>query len=111
MKPSESWSKARVTVGIAVVIAACWLILAVLQLDQWAWIWGGFRPARLGPPDDGSLAPFWLTPLTATLLHAGIVALGFNLFALLLSGRRVENVLGPASLAMLYLLGAYVAAG
>lgn len=111
MKPSESWSKARFTLGIAIVTAACWLILAVLHLDQWARSWGGFRPARLGIADDGSLAPFWLTPLTAALLHAGMILLGFNLLALLLSGRRVETVLGPASLVILYLLGAYAAAG
>jgi membrane associated rhomboid family serine protease len=111
MKPSESWNKARVTLGLSLLIAACWLILSILGLEQWAWRWGGFRPARLGIADDGSLAPFWLTPLTATLLNPGILLLGFNLLVLVVCGRKVEKVLGPASLAILYVVGAYVAAG
>jgi membrane associated rhomboid family serine protease len=111
MRPSDSWSKARVTAGIAIVTSACWLIVTILRLDLWAAIWGGFIPGRLGLPDDGSVAPFWLTPLTATLVHGGIIHLGFNLLILVFCGRRVENVLGPASLLILYLLGAYAAAG
>jgi membrane associated rhomboid family serine protease len=111
MRPTDSWSKARITAGIALVTAACWLIVTVLGLDTWAAVWGGFIPARLALPDDGSLAPFWLTPLTATLVHGSIIHLGFNLLILVFCGRRVENVLGPASLVILYLLGAYAAAG
>jgi membrane associated rhomboid family serine protease len=111
MRPSDSWSGARVTAGIALVTAACWLIVTVLRLEPWAWSWGGFRPARLAMADDGSLAPFWLTPLTATLLHGSIIHLAFNLVILVFCGRRVENVLGPVSLLILYLLGAYAAAG
>jgi membrane associated rhomboid family serine protease len=111
MKPSDSWSKARVTAGIALVTAACWLIVAMLGLDDMAARWGGFVPARAALPDDGSVAPFWITPLTATLVHANIIHLGFNLLILVFCGRRVENVLGPVSLAILYLLGAYAAAG
>jgi len=111
MRPSDSWSKARLTAGIALVTAGCWLILRILGFELQAWIWGAFVPGRLGLPDDGSVAPFWLTPLTATLLHANIIHLGFNLLILVFCGRRVENVLGPASLGILYLLGAYAAAG
>jgi membrane associated rhomboid family serine protease len=111
MRPTDSWSKARLTAGIAVVTAACWLIVTVLGLDERAWVWGGFIPARFALADDGSLAPFWLTPLTATLLHGNIIHLAFNLVILVFCGRRVENVLGPAGLVILYLLGAYAAAG
>ena len=111
MKPPDSWRKARVTAGIAIVTAACWLIVSLLHLDAWAAVWGGFVPARYWVPDDGSVAPFWLTPLTATLVHANIFHVGFNLIFLAYCGRRVENVLGPGSLAVLYLLGAYAAAG
>ena len=111
MRPSDSWSKARVTACIAIVTAACWLIVDLFGLDLWAAIWGGFIPARFGLTDDGSMAPFWLTPLTATLVHGGIIHLAFNLLILVFCGRRVENVLGPVSLAILYLLGAYAAAG
>jgi membrane associated rhomboid family serine protease len=111
MRPTESWNKARVTAAIAIVTAACWLIVVILGLDFWAMAWGGFVPARLALPDDGSVAPFWLTPLTATLVHANLVHLVFNLIILVFCGRRVENVLGPASLLILYVLGAYAAAG
>ena len=100
MRPSDSWSKARVTAGIAIVTAACWLIVDLFGLDLWAAIWGGFIPARFGLTDDGSMAPFWLTPLTATLVHGGIIHLAFNLLILVFCGRRVENVLGPVSLAV-----------
>jgi membrane associated rhomboid family serine protease len=111
MRPTDSWSKARLTAAIAIATAACWVIVAVLGLDDWAARWGGFVPARFALPDDGSVAPFWLTPLTATLIHGGLVHLVFNLVFLGFCGRRVENVLGPASVAALYLLGAYAAAG
>jgi membrane associated rhomboid family serine protease len=111
MRPSDSWSKGRVTAAIAIVTSVCWLIVALLGLDLWAEVWGGFVPARFGLPDDGLVAPFWVTPLTATLVHANIFHLGFNLLILVFCGRRVENVLGPVSLALLYLLGAYAAAG
>ena len=111
MRPADSWSKARLTAGILIVTAACWLIVTLLGLDEWAAIWGGFIPARFGIPDDGSVAPFWLTPLTATLVHANFAHIAFNLLFLVFCGRRVENVLGPVSLFILYLLGAYAAAG
>ena len=111
MRPSDSWSKARVTAGIAIVTAACWLIVNILGLDLWAAAWGGFIPARLTIPVDFPAAPFWLTPLTAILVHANFIHIAFNLLFLAFCGRRVENVLGPVSLAILYVLGAYAAAG
>jgi membrane associated rhomboid family serine protease len=111
MRPSDSWKEARLTAGITLVTAACWLIVTVLRLEDWAAVWGGFIPGRFALVDDGSVAPFWLTPLTATLVHGGLIHLGFNLLILVFCGRRVENVLGPISFLILYLLGAYAAAG
>jgi len=111
MRPTDSWRKARVTAGLCILTAACWLILAVLGRDAWAELWAGFFPIRLALPPDPSLAPVWLTPLTATLVHAGFIHVAFNLVFLALLGRRVENVLGPVSLLILYLVGAYAAAG
>src|SRR3954471_11130257 len=109
MKPADSWSKARLTAGIAIVTFACWAIVTTLGLGDWASYWGGFIPARLRMADDGTLAPVWLTPLTATLVHGNFAHIAFNLLFLVFCGRRVENVLGPASLAILYVLGAYAA--
>jgi membrane associated rhomboid family serine protease len=54
--------------------------------------------------------PFLLTPLTATLLHAGIWHLAFNLLIFLFCGRAAEGAVGPSNLVILYLVGAYAAA-
>jgi membrane associated rhomboid family serine protease len=54
--------------------------------------------------------PIWLTPLTATLAHAGIAHLLMNMLMLLFCGRSVENILGTRGLLILYLVGAYAAA-
>ncbi|HMG48438.1 MAG TPA: rhomboid family intramembrane serine protease [Allosphingosinicella sp.] len=111
MRPPASWAQARLTLAIAAVTAAAWLVVAVLGRLEWAAIWGGFIPLRATLGEDGSVAPFWLTPLTATLVHAGLIHLVFNLIMLTFCGRHVEWVLGPAAIAILYLVGAYAAAG
>jgi membrane associated rhomboid family serine protease len=54
--------------------------------------------------------PSILTPLTATLVHSGILHIGFNLLIFLWCGSAVERVLGKAGLIILYLVGAYAAA-
>jgi membrane associated rhomboid family serine protease len=111
VKPTDSWKQARVTLGLLALTTACWLIVSVLGLSDWAAVWGGFIPGRLALVDDGTVAPVWLTPLTATLVHDGLIHLGFNLLILAFCGRRVENVLGPFGLIILYVFGAYAAAG
>jgi membrane associated rhomboid family serine protease len=111
MQPPAAWTHARLTLAIVAVTAAAWLIVNALGLADWAAIWGGFRPVRASAGDDGSLAPFWLTPLTATLVHAGPIHLAFNLMILAFCGRFVEWVLGRWAIAILYLAGAYAAAG
>ena len=111
MRPPASWAQARLTLAIAAVTAAAWLIVALLGRLEWAAIWGGFIPMRAALGEDGSVAPFWLTPLTATLVHAGLIHLAFNLVILTFCGRHVEWVLGPGGIAILYLVGAYAAAG
>jgi membrane associated rhomboid family serine protease len=111
MRLPDSWSKAPVTLGIALVTFAAFLIPQLLLIDEWFSVWGAFIPARLAFGDEGlDFAPFWLTPLTATLIHADWIHLGFNLLVLVFCGRPVEAVLGRASLAILYVVGAYAAA-
>jgi len=110
VRPPENWQNARFTLGIAAVTAAVWLLTAVLGAEQWAFNWGGFIPARFGFGGDEALAPLWLTPLTATLIHAGLLHLGFNLLMHLFCGRPVETVIGPTGLITLYVAGAYAAA-
>lgn len=111
MRPPEGWAPARVTIVIAGVTAAAWILTtAVIDLEIAA-VWGGFIPSRVnGMAGDHLLAPVWITPLTATLIHAGIIHLLFNMMILLFCGRPVETILGGANLAILYVLGAYAAA-
>jgi membrane associated rhomboid family serine protease len=110
MRLPDSWKNARVTAGLAIVTIAIWLALAVLGLDEWAAIGGGFIPARLTYGDDGGMVLFFLTPLTAAFLHGGAAHLFFNMLILIYCGRPVESVLGPIGMAILYLTGAYAAA-
>ncbi len=110
MRLPDNWKNARVTLGITLVTAAAWLLVTLLQLQDWATIGGGFIPARLTYGNDEGLAPFWLTPLTATLLHGGFIHIFFNLLLFAFCGRPVESVVGPAGMAILYLVGAYAAA-
>lgn len=109
MRPPESWARAKVTLGLAIVLASAWLILSAASLNGWAAMWGGFIPARIDASPPG-LAPIWITPLTATLVHAGFVHLGFCAIFLLFCGRPTENVLGPFAIVALYVAGAYAAA-
>ena len=54
--------------------------------------------------------PTLLTPFTATLVHSGLIHIGFNLLIFLWCGSQVERVLGNTSLVILYVIGAYAAA-
>jgi len=110
MRLPDNWSRARVTLAILAATVICWLLATVLQAQDWVAIRGGFIPARSLLPGDARLAPFWITPLTATLIHASLIHIAFNMVMLVFCGRPVEAVLGPVSLALLYLLGAYGAA-
>jgi len=99
------------TVAITALTALAWLIAAVLNASDQAALSLGFIPARLG----GAIVvfpavPAVLTPLTCTLVHSGLIHLGFNLLVLVWCGTAVERVLGKAGLVILYLVGAYAAA-
>ncbi len=72
----------------------------------------GVIPARLSGSLDLALAiPAWLTPLSATLIHADLLHLAFNLIMLVLCGRPVERIIGGGPLGLLYCVGAFVSAG
>ena len=99
------------TAWIAAVTAGSWLIAAVLGLSDQAAIAMGFIPERMNGAEMLSPAvPAFLTPLSATLVHAGILHLGFNLLILVWCGTQVERVLGSKALIFIYLVSAYVAA-
>ena len=71
----------------------------------------GFIPERMnGAAMLSPAVPAFLTPLSATLAHAGILHLGFNLLILVWCGTQVERVLGTKALVFIYVVSAYVSA-
>ncbi|MGN6849488.1 MAG: rhomboid family intramembrane serine protease [Sphingomicrobium sp.] len=102
----------RSATGIIVAVtAAAWLIAVVLGQSEHAAFALGFIPARFsGFTLPFAVAPAVLTPLTATLVHANLVHIGFNLLILAFCGAQVERVIGATGLVVLYLVGAYAAA-
>ena len=102
---------ARATIAIAAITALAWAIAAAADQSDTVAVLAGFIPARFGdavamPP---GAVPAVLTPLTATLVHGGLIHLGFNLLILIFCGRLVEASIGPIGLTLLYLVGAYAA--
>jgi membrane associated rhomboid family serine protease len=96
---------------IAIVTALAWLVAVLAGQSQQAAFSLGFIPARLSGADvPWAAVPAILTPLTATLVHSGLIHLGFNLLILVWCGAQVERVLGKTGLIALYLVGAYAAA-
>ena len=111
MRPPDDLRAAPVTLAIAALTAAAWLIAWALGWQEAVVLAGGFTPGHVGaPPGPGWPVPVPLTPLTATLVHSGFVHLLFNLIMLLFCGRSVERVLGGGGIVILYLVGAYAAA-
>ena len=96
---------------IAVITALAWVVAVAVGKSDQAALGLGFIPARLsGTPVPWPAVPALLTPLTATLVHAGLIHLGFNLLVFLWCGAAVERVIGKTGLIVLYLIGAYAAA-
>jgi membrane associated rhomboid family serine protease len=99
------------TVAIAVVTAVAWLLAAMVGQSERATLAFGFIPARLsGAPFPFPALPAWLTPLSSTLAHGGLLHLAFNLLMLVWCGSAVERVLGRGPLLFLYVVGAFAAA-
>jgi membrane associated rhomboid family serine protease len=110
MRPPQDLRAAPVTLAIAILTAAAWLVAWLGGWQEAAAAMGGFIPARVALGPGGLPVPAALTPLTATLVHSGFVHVFFNLIMLLFCGRSVEHVLGGRGVVILYLVGAYAAA-
>jgi membrane associated rhomboid family serine protease len=96
---------------IVALTALAWVIALILGQSEKAAFALGFIPARFSVPSvPWPAVPAFLTPLTATLVHSGLVHLGFNLLILAWCGAAVERVIGASGLVILYLVGAYAAA-
>ena len=99
------------TVVISAVAALAWLLALLAGPAFNAPYFLGFIPARFsGLVMIAPAVPTFLTPLTATLVHSGLIHLGFNLLVFLWCGAQVERVLGRAGLILLYVVGAYASA-
>ncbi len=108
--------RGRTTDVISAVTFATFLLATVThQTDRLA-LFAGFIPARVhalaaqGIALDVPWLPVWLTPLTATLVHASWLHVGLNLMILIFCGRQIEHLLGMSRLIILYVVGAYAAA-
>jgi membrane associated rhomboid family serine protease len=100
-----------VTAAIVALTCVAWLVTVALGLDDAAAGALGFIPARIsGLLRVTPAVPAVLTPLSATLVHSGLLHLGFNMLMLVWCGSQVERVLGRSSLVLLYVVGAYAAA-
>ena len=96
---------------ITAVTALAWVIAVLLGQSEQAAYALGFIPRRVTMPAVVNPAvPAFLTPLTATLVHSGLVHLGFNLLILVWCGTQVERIIGAGGLVFLYAVGAYAAA-
>jgi membrane associated rhomboid family serine protease len=99
------------TWAISALTVLSWLIVWALGIESLAAVYGGFIPARAFDATDVDLIPFLLTPLTATLIHGGLLHLAMNVMILFYCGERVEKVLGPGPMILIYLVGAYASTG
>jgi membrane associated rhomboid family serine protease len=99
------------TVALTAVTVLATLLIGLVGENDRAAILMGVIPSRLsGLITIPGAVPAWLTPLTATLVHGGIIHLAFNMLMLVWCGTMVERVLGRSSLIILYVVGAYVSA-
>lgn len=96
---------------IAALTALAWVIANLAGYSQQAALAFGFIPARVSALEvPWAAAPAFLTPLTATLVHSGLLHLAFNLLVFVWCGAAVERVIGNSGLVLLYVIGAYAAA-
>jgi membrane associated rhomboid family serine protease len=97
-------------VVITAATVAAWLVAIPVGTDS-ATLALGFIPARFsGLPVPWLALPAFLTPLSSTLVHSGLIHLGFNMLIFLWCGTAVERALGMFGLVALYLIGAVAAA-
>lgn len=97
---------------MTIVVSA---LISLSGTENYAALAAGFVPALASgatlPPDFGASVPWWLTPITATLIHGGWVHLALNMVMLVYCGQQAERALGPRGVALLYVVGAFAAAG
>jgi membrane associated rhomboid family serine protease len=99
------------TAVISIVTVACWLLAELIDPGGTVDILFGVIPARLSEAIQvASPVPAWLTPLSSTLVHGGLLHLALNILMLVWCGSQVERILGVGPMLLLYVVGAYTAA-
>lgn len=105
-----SWREAPATVAVAVATLIVSVLVWLSGASSYAALQAGFIPLRVGTGLEGFAIPWAVTPLTATLLHGGIMHLLFNLVTLVFCGREAERAVGWDGLLSIYGVGACAAA-
>lgn len=107
------FAAAPATFGIVALTVLVSLFVTLTGADNWAAVNAGFIPARLTYGDAPALdllLPGVLTPLSATLVHGGLLHLVMNMVLLVYAGFAVERALGTGGTLLLYVVGGYAAA-
>jgi membrane associated rhomboid family serine protease len=100
-----------VTLAITALTALVWVATVLFWSTDQAALAIGFIPARAsGLTVPWPAAPVFVTPLTATLVHSGLIHIAFNLLIFVWCGTATERVLGKSGLVVLYIVGAFAAA-
>lgn len=100
--------------AIAIVTVLISGLVSFLGLENEAAIRAGFIPSRISGLIDFTgvtAVPGFLTPLSSALLHIGFFHLFMNMLLLVFTGREAERIVGVRGMVLLYLIGAYAAAG
>lgn len=108
------WSHALTTLCLCAATTLVSIVIWVSGgLNEAATV-GGFVPANwsgnYAAPGLARYISAILTPLSATLIHAGPVHLLLNLVMLAFCGAQVERALGHIGTSLIYIIGAYGAA-
>lgn len=97
----EATPRTFVTTTVVAVNVAVWIVTVLLGVDWMSpspqallLLGGNFLPATLEQP--------WRL-MSSTVLHAGVIHLGFNMWAMLNMGRIAERFYGNGQFAIIYL--------
>ncbi len=103
--------KGKITNFLVLSNIAIAALLAIPTFWEIAVLQGGFIPIRFTSTDimpEGLWIPSFLTPITASFIHANFMHLLMNMLMLLLMGRFVEGVIGYYMF-FIYLVGIFAA--
>ncbi len=113
-QPNEEQIRFRRALGGA--MRREWVTHALIAVNVAIFLWMGIRGVDPISPSGQALLEWganytpltrngqWWRLFTSMFVHAGLMHIGFNMYALLAFGRTVERIFGHAGYALLYLL-------